>query len=123
VSSAHGSACRSMKISSSPFTFLATRWQLVINGNNDMKAIGYKDAGPLDRADALVDIELDRPIPGTRDLLVEVEAISVNPVDTKVRKAAQPKDGDWKVLGWDVAGTVVEVGLSVTLFNPGDKVF
>lgn len=88
-----------------------------------MKAIGYKSAGPIDRDDALTDIELPRPVATGRDLLVEVEAISVNPVDTKIRKNVSPTEGEWKVLGWDAVGTVVEVGPDVIGFKPGDAVF
>lgn len=88
-----------------------------------MKAIGYSTAGLLNRDDALVDIELERPKPNGRDLLVEVDAISVNPVDTKVRKSSSPPNDGWKVLGWDAVGKVVEVGESVTSFKPGDEVF
>ncbi|GGF86082.1 Zn-dependent oxidoreductase [Azorhizobium oxalatiphilum] len=88
-----------------------------------MKAIGYEQAGPIDRTDALVDIELARPVPTGRDLLVEVEAISVNPVDTKVRQRAAPTAGEWKVLGWDAVGRVVEIGPEVTAFKVGDAVF
>ncbi len=88
-----------------------------------MKAIGYKTPGSIDREDALVDIELDKPVAKGRDLLVAVEAISVNPVDTKVRRSAAPESGQWKVLGWDAVGRVVEVGEQVTRFKPGDEVF
>lgn len=88
-----------------------------------MKAIGYKAAGAIERDDALLDIELPRPTPGGRDILVEVEAISVNPVDTKVRKNANPEVGQWKVLGWDAVGTVVETGPDVKGFKVGDEVF
>ena len=88
-----------------------------------MKAIGYASAGPIDRDDALLDIELPRPVAAGRDLLVEVEAISVNPVDTKIRKNVSPVEGEWKVLGWDAVGKVVEAGPDVTQFKPGDKVF
>lgn len=88
-----------------------------------MKAIGYQNPGSIDRDDALVDIELDKPVAKGRDLLVAVEAISVNPVDTKVRHSAAPEAGQWKVLGWDVAGRVVEVGEQVSRFKPGDEVF
>ncbi len=75
-----------------------------------MKAIGYRTPGAIDRADALEDIELPRPVPTGRDLLVAVRAVSVNPVDTKVRRSARPADDGWKVLGWDAVGEVVEVG-------------
>ncbi|WP_102961125.1 zinc-binding alcohol dehydrogenase family protein [Mangrovicella endophytica] len=88
-----------------------------------MKAIGYRTPGAIERADALADIELPRPVPAGRDLLVQVDAISVNPVDTKVRRSATPPDGDWKVLGWDAVGRVVQVGEAVTGFKAGDKVF
>ncbi|MGB3423617.1 MAG: zinc-binding alcohol dehydrogenase family protein [Castellaniella sp.] len=88
-----------------------------------MKAIGYRQAGPLERDDALVDIELDRPTPQGRDLLVEIAAVSVNPVDTKIRKNVSPEPGQWKVLGWDAVGRVAAVGREVTRFQPGDEVF
>jgi zinc-binding alcohol dehydrogenase family protein len=88
-----------------------------------MKAIGYKQAGDIGRDDALVDIELERPSAAGRDLLVEVEAISVNPVDTKIRRSASPAAGEWKILGWDVSGKVVEAGPDVEGFKPGDEVF
>ena len=88
-----------------------------------MKAVAYKTAGSLDRADALLDVDLERPTAKSRDLLVKVEAISVNPVDTKVRKRSSAEPSQWKVLGWDVAGRVVETGDAVTAFKPGDDVF
>ncbi len=88
-----------------------------------MKAIGYKAAGALDREDALIDIELERPSAKGRDILVEVRAISVNPVDTKIRKNVAPEAGRAKVLGWDAVGKVVEIGDAVTSFKPGDEVF
>ncbi|TDK29862.1 zinc-binding alcohol dehydrogenase family protein [Rhizobium deserti] len=88
-----------------------------------MKAIGYKAPGAIERHDALQDIELPRPVPANRDILVEVKAISVNPVDTKVRKGASPEAGQWKVLGWDAVGTVVETGPAAKDFKIGDEVF
>ncbi|MGA6105069.1 zinc-binding alcohol dehydrogenase family protein [Pseudomonas solani] len=88
-----------------------------------MKAVAYYQSLPIDHADALQDVELPAPTPGTRDLLVEVRAISVNPVDTKIRRNVQPENGQAKVLGWDVAGVVKAVGSDVTLFQPGDEVF
>ncbi len=88
-----------------------------------MRAIGYQQPGDIDRADALVDIELPTPTPAGRDLLVEVRAVSVNPVDTKVRKSSAPEAGAWKVLGWDAAGVVTAAGPEATLFRPGDEVF
>ncbi len=88
-----------------------------------MRAIGYQKSLPVTDPAALVDIDLPRPTPSGRDLLVRVEAVSVNPVDTKVRKRAEPSAGEWKVLGFDAAGVVEEVGPDVTLFRPGDRVF
>ncbi|WP_128255399.1 zinc-binding alcohol dehydrogenase family protein [Falsirhodobacter deserti] len=88
-----------------------------------MKAIGYKTPGDIDRADALQDIDLPRPTAAGHDLLVEVAAVSVNPVDTKVRKSATPPEGEWKVLGWDAVGRVAEVGPDAEGFAVGDDVF
>ena len=103
-----------------------------------MRAIGFQQPGSIvgsepafssrryangNRPEALVDIELPTPTPTGRDLLVEVKAISVNPVDVKVRLSAKPEAGNWKVLGWDAAGIVTAVGSEVTLFQPGDEVF
>jgi len=88
-----------------------------------MKAIGYQQSLPTDDPRSLIDIELPDPSPGPRDLLVEVRAISVNPVDTKIRMRVQPADGQHQVLGWDVAGVVRSVGSEVSLFRPGDEVF
>ncbi|WP_267435333.1 zinc-binding alcohol dehydrogenase family protein [Sphingomonas sp. GM_Shp_1] len=89
-----------------------------------MRAIAYRQPGPIDRADALIDVELPRPIPTGRDILVAVRAISVNPVDAKVRAGAAPFDGrDERVLGWDAAGVVEAVGPEATRFKVGDEVF
>ncbi|CAO3448247.1 zinc-binding alcohol dehydrogenase family protein [Azospirillum largimobile] len=88
-----------------------------------MKAIGYRKSLPVTDADALIDVEIDRPTPTGRDLLVRVEAVSVNPVDTKLRRNAAPADGDLRILGFDAAGIVEAVGPDVTLFRPGDAVF
>ncbi|AZZ46671.1 zinc-binding alcohol dehydrogenase family protein [Pseudomonadaceae bacterium SI-3] len=88
-----------------------------------MKAIGYQHSLPVDDVNSLIDIELPDPTPGPRDLLVEVRAISVNPVDTKIRMRVQPEAGQYQVLGWDAAGVVRAVGSEVTLFQPGDEVF
>ena len=88
-----------------------------------MKAVAYYHSLPIQDPLALQDIELPEPLAGPRDLLVEVKAISVNPVDTKVRENVQPDAGTAKVLGWDVAGVVKAVGSDVSLFKVGDKVF
>ena len=88
-----------------------------------MKAIAYYQSLPIDHPDALQDVQLAAPQPGPNDLLVEVKAISVNPVDTKIRRNVQPDAGQAKVLGWDVAGVVTAVGDAVKQFRPGDRVF
>jgi zinc-binding alcohol dehydrogenase family protein len=88
-----------------------------------MKAVAYQTAGALNRADALVDVTLEKPVATGRDLLVEVRAISVNPVDTKIRRNVAPEAGVWKVLGWDAVGRVVAVGADVRDFVVGDDVF
>ncbi|WP_267222110.1 zinc-binding alcohol dehydrogenase family protein [Dyella silvae] len=87
-----------------------------------MKAVAYRHILPITDPQSLLDVELPVPVVQGRDLLVKVEAVSVNPVDTKVRKRVDPQGAD-KVLGWDAAGTVVAVGADVTLFKPGDEVF
>jgi zinc-binding alcohol dehydrogenase family protein len=88
-----------------------------------MKAVAYRQSLPIEHAESLLDVTLPEPTPGPRDLLVEVKAVSVNPVDTKVRKRAAPPAGEVKVLGWDATGVVKAVGPQVTLFKPGDKVW
>ncbi|WP_377295591.1 zinc-binding alcohol dehydrogenase family protein [Rhizobium sp. SGZ-381] len=88
-----------------------------------MKSVAYQAAGALDRPEALVDIEQERPVASGRDLLVEVRAVSVNPVDTKIRRGVSAAPDGWKVLGWDAVGEVVETGEAVTRFKPGDQVF
>ena len=88
-----------------------------------MKAVGYRQPGAIDAPDSLVDIELPRPRASGRDLLVEVQAVSVNPVDTKVRRSTAPADGEYRVLGFDAVGIVREVGEQASLFRPGDAVW
>jgi len=69
-----------------------------------MKAVGYHKSLPLTEPDCLLDIMAEKPEPGARDLRVAVKAVSVNPVDTKVRMRAEPKAGEpAKVLGYDAA--------------------
>jgi len=87
-----------------------------------MKAVGYTKNGPIDDALSLVDIELDDPTPGPLDLLVEVKAISVNPVDTKIRNNVAPESG-YKVIGWGLSGIVKSVGSNTSKFKVGDEVF
>ena len=88
-----------------------------------MKAIAYSAIGPIDREGSLQDITLDTPVAEGRDLLVKINAVSVNPVDTKVRQRQAPEEGGWAVLGYDAAGIVESVGADVQNFKPGDAVY
>ncbi|CAM4398286.1 zinc-binding alcohol dehydrogenase family protein [Zobellia nedashkovskayae] len=88
-----------------------------------MKAIGYKENLPIQDVKSLQDVELDMPKATGRDILVEIKAISVNPADYKVRAGMPVEGDDWKVIGWDAAGIVKEIGNDVTLFNVGDEVW
>ncbi len=88
-----------------------------------MKAVAYRKSLPISDPSALEDITLDKPQASGKDLLVKVEAISVNPVDPKVRLRMQPPEGEYKVLGWDATGIVEEAGEDVQLFKKGDKVW
>jgi zinc-binding alcohol dehydrogenase family protein len=88
-----------------------------------MKAVGYFNPGSVDRADALVDLDVPVPAPGPRDLLVRVKAVSVNPADTVFRSGSTPPAGQAKILGFDAAGIVEAVGDEVSLFKVGSEVF
>ncbi|MBB3997930.1 zinc-binding alcohol dehydrogenase family protein [Aureimonas pseudogalii] len=88
-----------------------------------MKAVAFRTPLPVSDERSLVDVELGTPEPTGRDLLVAVRAVSVNPVDTKVRGGAIPLDGETKVIGWDAAGIVAAVGPDVERFAVGDEVF
>lgn len=88
-----------------------------------MRAVGYKTPQPISAETSLIDIELPVPDATGHDLLVEVKAVSVNPVDVKVRAGVTPPDGQPKILGWDAAGIVKAVGPDVALFKVGDEVF
>ncbi|GAM56732.1 zinc-containing alcohol dehydrogenase [Vibrio ishigakensis] len=87
-----------------------------------MKAVGYEANLPIEDPNSLLDIELDMPIASGKDILVKVESISVNPVDTKIRGNVAPESG-YKIVGWDAVGTVEQVGEDVSLFQVGDKVW
>jgi len=88
-----------------------------------MKAVGYQKSLPIETADSLVDFDTPKPEPTGRDIRVAVRAVSVNPVDYKVRKRAEPPEGQYKILGFDAAGVVDAVGPDVSLFKPGDEVY
>ena len=89
-----------------------------------MKAIGARKFLPSSDPECLVEFQAENPSPGPSDLIVRVRACAINPVDTKIRKSL----GDTlqkppRILGWDAAGTVVEVGSQVRDFHIGDEVF
>lgn len=88
-----------------------------------MKAVGLNKFLDISDPESLVDFEAEMPHPTSHDLLIKVDAISVNPVDTKVRSPKEQALEHTKVLGWDACGVVVSVGDSVSLFSPGDRVY
>ena len=88
-----------------------------------MKAIGYQKSLPIIQEKSLQDTTLPEPTPSGRDLLVEIKAVSVNPVDTKMRMRSEPPTGQWQILGWDAAGIVRAAGPDAELFTTGDKVW
>lgn len=88
-----------------------------------MKSVGYRETGSIDRDDALIDFEANQPDPKGHDLLVKVQAVSVNPVDAKIRQRRAPEGNDPAVLGWDAVGTVEAIGDTVTGYQPGDTVW
>ncbi|BFM09749.1 zinc-binding alcohol dehydrogenase family protein [Halioxenophilus aromaticivorans] len=88
-----------------------------------MKAVGYQDTSERAVEGCLQDIDIAKPSPGAKDLLVAIQAISVNPIDTKIRRRAAADAGQYKILGWDAVGVVEAVGAEVNRFKPGDRVF
>lgn len=90
-----------------------------------MKVIGFKTSLPIENSESFIEFEAVKPIPGTHDLLVKIDAISVNPVDFKIRQNSA-KDTVLetpKIIGWDAVGIVQSVGQDVTLFEVGDPVY
>ena len=85
-----------------------------------MRAVAIHAPGAIE---ALVDVEVEAPTPGPRDLRVAVRAVAMNPIDTKVRTRPLLKKGTPRILGFDAAGVVESVGAEVALFKPGDEVF
>lgn len=88
-----------------------------------MMAVGFRHHAQLSEQDCLFDMEVPRPEPGPHDLRVAVQAVSVNPVDTKIRAGQVQVPDTLNTLGWDAAGVVEAVGDNVTLFKPGQKVY
>ena len=90
--------------------------------SNTMKTIAMLRSIPISDPEALIEAEMPIPVPGAQDLLVRVKAVSINPVDVKVRTGAGVQQ-DPKILGWDAAGIVESVGENVSGFVPGDEVY
>jgi zinc-binding alcohol dehydrogenase family protein len=88
-----------------------------------MKAVALNRYLPISNPESLLDVELPDPTPQGHDLLVRVHAVSVNPVDTKVRSPKDKTEPSPRVLGWDAAGVVEATGPDVTRFKKGDAVF
>ena len=88
-----------------------------------MKAVGLYKYLPIDHPESLLDLEVEEPRAAGRDLLVEVKAVSVNPVDTKRRAPKDIVEKTPKILGWDAAGVVKAAGPDCRLFKPGDAVY
>lgn len=88
-----------------------------------MKAVALKQYLPIDDPNSFLDVDLPKPIPTGRDILVAIKAVAVNPVDTKVRAPKEQVEETPRVLGWDASGVVAAVGADVTMFKPGDEVW
>ena len=90
-----------------------------------MKVVSFHKPLPISDPESFLDLNAEKPLPAARDLLVEIQAIGINPVDAKIRSGGGPGSptGDLKILGWDAAGVVRAIGAEVTLFAPGDEVF
>jgi len=88
-----------------------------------MKAVGLTHYLPIDNQDSFLDVELPKPQPEGRDILVAVKAIAVNPVDTKVRAPKEGVEDPPRVIGYDASGIVESVGSEVSLFSVGDEVY
>ena len=90
-----------------------------------MKVIGFHKPLPISDPESFLDLNAEKPLPAARDLLVEIRAVAINPVDAKIRGGGGPGSpaGDLKILGWDAAGVVRAIGAEATLFAPGDEVF
>ncbi|MFC4403085.1 zinc-binding alcohol dehydrogenase family protein [Gracilibacillus xinjiangensis] len=88
-----------------------------------MKAIGLYRYLPIEHKESLVEVNLEKPVPSENDLLVKIMAVSINPVDVKVRSPKEKQETAPKILGWDACGVVEAVGSNCTLFKPGDEVY
>lgn len=88
-----------------------------------MKAFGVLPRREDDARDPFYEVEIPIPRPNPREILVKVHAVSVNPVDTKIRAALPQAVTEPRILGWDASGVVEAVGDDVSGFSPGDEVY
>ncbi|MET3508059.1 zinc-binding alcohol dehydrogenase family protein [Halalkalibacter oceani] len=88
-----------------------------------MKAVGLYKYLPIEKEESLMDVQVEKPVPTKKDLLVKIKAISINPVDVKVRAPKDKEEKEPRILGWDASGVVEEVGPECTIFKPGDEVY
>lgn len=88
-----------------------------------MKAIGFEQSLPIDHAQSLLEFDAPMPTIAAHEVLVQVRAIAVNPVDIKIRNVGAPNNGDKRILGWDAAGVVEQVGAQVHGLAVGDEVY
>lgn len=88
-----------------------------------MHAVGYTQSLPISHPEALIDLEVENPVPRSQDLLVRVLAASVNPVDIKTRLSQPSTTGQPRILGWDACGEVIATGEAVSWCKPGDQIW
>ena len=88
-----------------------------------MKAVGFTHYLPIENESAFLDLNVEKPQPEGRDILVNVKAVAVNPVDTKVRAPKDKVEETPRIIGYDASGVVEAIGPDVTLFKPGDEVY
>lgn len=90
-----------------------------------MKAIGFKTSLPISEPESFIEFETEKPTPKEHELLVKVKAVSINPVDFKIRQNSAKNTvlDQPKIIGWDAVGVVEVVGGEATLFKRGDEVF
>ena len=88
-----------------------------------MKAVGFTHYLPIENESAFLDLNVEKPQPEGRDILVNVKAVAINPVDTKVRAPKDKVEETPRIIGYDASGVVEAVGPDVTLFKPGDEVY
>lgn len=88
-----------------------------------MKAVGFTRYLPVTDPESFVDLDLPKPAPQGRDILVAVKAVAINPVDVKVRSPKDKVEPQPRVIGYDAAGVVEAIGPDSTLFKVGDEVY